>query len=117
MKGKRLYGELGEDFAVRILQSRGYQLIEKNFRSSYGEIDIIVRDGDTYVFVEVKTRWSKKFGFAVEAVTPAKIHKIKRAIDYYFLVKKLKRVKSRIEVVAIDIEDGKVLNAKIVKVD
>lgn len=117
MKGKRFYGEQGETYAIKLLRNRGYRLIEKNFRSLYGEIDIIAKEGDTYIFVEVKTRWSKKFGSAIEAITPSKLRKIKKTIDYYFLVKKLRNIKARIEAVAIDIEDGKVRSAKVIKVD
>lgn len=115
MRGKRFYGEIGENYAVSSLQKRGYIILGKNFRSRYGEIDIIAFDSGVYVFVEVKTRWSEKFGVAAEAVTPTKLKKIKKTIDYYFFLNKLKNKKARIEVLAIDInKDGSALVKNIV---
>lgn len=81
-------GKKGEELAARYLQEQGYKILEKNFRCKVGEIDIIGLDPSTgsaqvLVFVEVKTRWSKKFGEPLEAITPWKIKKIIKAGDYY----------------------------------
>ena len=61
-------GKQGEDLACRELRRRGYAVLARRFRTRFGEIDIIARDGDTLVFVEVKTRRSGRFGGAVAAV-------------------------------------------------
>jgi putative endonuclease len=73
----------GEDAACRELQRRGYAIIERRYRTRFGEIDIIARDGETTVFVEVKTRAGSDFGEGAEAVTPLKQRRIgQMAVDY-----------------------------------
>jgi putative endonuclease len=76
-------GKSGEDIAVDYLQNHGYRLITRNYRRKSGEIDIICLDGDTYVFIEVKTRKSSRYGHPLEAVTRAKQRQISfTALDY-----------------------------------
>ena len=116
MKGKRLSGFKGEEYAIGVLENNGYKIIERNFTTKIGEIDIIAKDNDTLVFVEVKTRWSKKFGNPEEAVDKRKISKIKRVGEYYLLTHKNALKKQRIDVVAIDVENSSLVNAKIIKV-
>ena len=65
-------GAWGEDLALHYLTTRGYELVERNYRTRYGEIDLILRKDDLLVFVEVKLRRSTRFGDPLEAVT---IHK------------------------------------------
>ena len=122
MRGKRGYGESGEEYALTLLKNNGYQIIERNFRSKIGEIDIIAIDPSTgsgpdgtLVFVEVKTRWSAKFGKPEEAVTPRKLSKIKRIGEYYLLTHPNLPKKLRIDVVAIEVEGGNVKSARIIK--
>ena len=76
-------GKLGEEIAVSHLRKIGYQIIQRNFRIRGGEIDIIALDGDTLVFIEVKTRRSIEFGTALEAITPWKIRALIRAAYVY----------------------------------
>jgi putative endonuclease len=65
------------------LQSKGLQLLQRNFFSRYGEIDLIMRDGDTLVFVEVRYRKNRNYGGAAASVTPAKQQRIiKTALNY-----------------------------------
>ena len=63
----------GEDLAVKFLKKIGYKIVAKNYKTQIGEVDIIARDGDTTVFIEVKTRTNNSFGYPFEAV-----HKVKR---------------------------------------
>lgn len=116
-RDNRYFGNLGEDFAVKLLLKKGYKLHERNFKCKIGEIDAIFIDSDTLVFVEVKTRWSKKFGLPEEAVTPRKLYTIKRVGEYYLVIHPELPKKIKIEVVAIEIEDGKMTSAKIITVD
>jgi putative endonuclease len=76
-------GKLGEDLAARFLKKQGYKIIERNFSSRYGEIDIVAQERRTLVFIEVKTRYSKEFGLPEESITPWKIKSLKRGIDFY----------------------------------
>lgn len=74
-------GRQGEDYAHRLLRSKGYTIVARNFqtRGGAGEVDLVAIDGDTYVFVEVKSRRSDAFGPPDRAVTFDKMRKIRRA--------------------------------------
>lgn len=77
-------GKYGEDFACRYLQSKGYEILARNFRCHrFGEIDIIARQKSVISFIEVKTRTSTRFGRPIEAVTLMKQRKIHRCAEYY----------------------------------
>ena len=106
-------GKLGEDFAVKFLLQKDYRILARNFRSRFGEIDIVAQKGDALVFVEVKTRWSKKFGGPFEAVTPWKIQKIKRTAEYYSLLHPKLPKKLLIEIVGLEIENAEVVSCKV----
>jgi len=110
-------GQRGEDFAVRLLSGKGYKIIDRNFRSKFGEIDIIASKDGFLIFVEVKARWNLKFGKPEEAVTPGKIWKITRTAEYYSLLHPELSKKLKIEVVALQIEEGQLKDSKIILVD
>src|SRR3989338_8163948 len=74
---------LGEKLAAEYLEKQGYKIIERNFRTGWGEIDIIALDDKTLVFVEVKTKTSNKFGTPFEAMTPFKIKALERTAMFY----------------------------------
>ncbi|TSC53980.1 MAG: putative endonuclease, partial [Microgenomates group bacterium LiPW_16] len=93
-------GKRGEELAVRYLQSHGYRILTRNFRSKFGEIDIIGLDGKILVFIEVKTRWSKKFGPPEEAVTPWKLKSIIKTAYYFKMLHPELPESLRIDVVA-----------------
>ena len=83
MSYRRFLGKWGEDAAVNYLTEHGLAILGQNWRSPYGEIDIIARENDIIVFVEVKTRKSDHFGFPEEAVTWKKrSHMINAATSY-----------------------------------
>lgn len=84
---KRTLGTQYEEQAVEYLKSRGYFILERNFRCRQGEIDIIARDGRYLVFLEVKYRKNSRKGRPEEAVTPVKMRTICRVADYYRLRK------------------------------
>src|SRR5258708_28070240 len=96
-----LQGKYGEDLAKTLLIKRGYKILQSNFKSKFGEIDIIAKDKTQIVFVEVKARWTDKFGAPEEAVTKPKLEKIKKTIDYYYFLNPALTCDARIEVVAI----------------
>ncbi|MBF0606899.1 MAG: YraN family protein [Magnetococcales bacterium] len=76
MTKKLLIGKYGEWVAMCYLKKLGYSIVEKNYKNDVGEIDIIAKEGQTIVFVEVKTRRSDTFGDPVEAITYRKRNKI-----------------------------------------
>ncbi len=102
MKNRRQkFGEQGEALAVRRLKKEGYKIIETNYRTQLGEIDIIAKDKDTIVFVEVKTRNSVQFGSPKWAVTPKKQKKISMVALYYLKATDQETAKARFDVVAV----------------
>jgi len=97
----RRTGQRGEDFAVRFLNKKGYRVIERNYRCIFGEIDLIARDKDEIVFVEVKSRRSKDFGAPEAAVDTRKQKKISRIAMNYLQEEGLYDSNARFDVVAI----------------
>ena len=97
-------GRAGEDEAARYLESLGYRILKRNLRGPDGEIDILARDGQTLVFVEVKARASRTFGSALGAVDARKRARIRAlAADYLQFLPRAKEV--RFDVVTFD--DGR----------
>ena len=100
---KRQIGTLYEEKAARCLQAAGYEILERNYRCRAGEIDLIAKDHDFLVFVEVKYRRNGSSGVSLEAVTPAKQRVISRVAQFYLTVKyNSVDVPCRFDVVGID---------------
>lgn len=68
---------------MEYLEERGYTLVERNYRTRHGEIDLVVRDEETLIFVEVKLRRGRAFGDPLEAVTPRKQARIRLMAEHY----------------------------------
>lgn len=83
---KQAAGAWGEDLALRYLTRRGYTLVERNYRTRRGEIDLIVRKEGVLVFVEVKLRRTTSFGNPLEAVTPRKQRTLRSLAEQYLAV-------------------------------
>ena len=99
---RQLVGIQGEDRAVAEVERRGYAVLARRYRTRHGEIDIVARDGETIVFVEVKAKESAEFGTAAEAVTSRKQRRvISMAVDY-LARNRLTSSPCRFDVVAID---------------
>lgn len=103
---RKSLGNLGENLALKHLLNKGFRFIERNFRSKFGEIDLICQDGDTLVFVEVKTRFGTSFGTPEEAINPKKINSLIKTSEYFKLLNPSLTEKVRIDVVAIDLQPG-----------
>ncbi len=80
---RQVLGNLGERHARRFLEARGFQFVEQNWSCRAGEIDLVMREGDEIVFVEVKTRHGERWGRAEEAVTAAKVSRLLSACENY----------------------------------
>jgi len=76
-------GLAAEELAAAFLQRKGLRLIEKNFRCAYGEIDLIMQDGRTLVFIEVRLRSNAGFGGAAMSINQSKQQKLKRTAERY----------------------------------
>ncbi len=79
-------GSAAEDAAADFLQQKGLKLIARNFRCPHGEIDLIMQDGKTLVFIEVRLRSSNSFGGAAMSITPSKQQKLKRSAERYMQI-------------------------------
>jgi len=82
---RQAQGRDWERVALLHLRRQGLKPVEENFRCKGGEIDLIMRDGDTLVFVEVRQRASSEHGGAAASITPAKIRRLVRAAQVYLL--------------------------------
>jgi putative endonuclease len=98
-------GKEGEELALRFLKRQGYRIVGKNYRTPFGEIDIIADDGGVLVFVEVKTRSGDAFGSPFEAVDRKKRDKI-RKVALCYLKKIRKEPPARFDVLSIDVDGG-----------
>ncbi len=101
---RQILGKMGEDLACAELCRRGYAILARRYRTRYGEIDIIARDGEMVVFVEVKARRDEAFGGASEAITAWKQQRIVRMATDYLARRSLLEAPCRFDVVAIDFE-------------
>jgi len=99
---KKQLGSWGEKIAQKKLEELGLKIIETNYHTRFGEIDIIAKDKDELVFVEVKTRSNNLFGEAIEAISPSKLNNIIKSAQYYLQNKQLKDPQYRIDLIAIE---------------
>jgi len=100
-------GELGEKLALKRIKRLGYKLVAKNYRCPLGEIDLIAKDGDCLVFIEIKTRKNSSTGNAKEAIHQRKKRQISKVALYYMKANGCCDIKSRFDVIAINIKGGK----------
>lgn len=98
----RLKGQHYEKLAEQYLQAHGLTAIEQNYYCQYGEIDLIMQEQSTWVFVEVKYRRGSRFGGALSALSTKKLRKLKRSIFHYLASKKLQNAPIRIDYIAIE---------------
>lgn len=94
-------GDEGEALAAKFLSDLGYQILERNYRFDRGEIDIIAKENDTLVFVEVKKRENLEFGEPEYAITKRKISQVSKVALGYFSEKEIGEVETRFDVIAI----------------
>jgi putative endonuclease len=106
-KERLILGKFGEDLARNRLKDLGYRVLETNYRCPLGEIDLIARDGETLVFVEIKTRRYQPSSSAKEAVHKRKQVQLSKVALAYMKHKNLWGSKARFDVVAIGVSDGK----------
>jgi putative endonuclease len=99
---RQAFGKSSEDLASAELERRGYAILARRYRTKHGEIDIVARDGETTVFVEVKARATAEFGTAAEAMTRRKQRQVVRMAIEYLSLNRLTNIPCRFDVVVID---------------
>lgn len=107
---KKFLGRLGEKKAEEYLKNQGYKILALNYKTHFGEIDIICKDKEVIVFVEVKTRKNDAFGSPAEAVNRVKQQKYFKVATEYLIKNKLNSLECRFDVV--EISDNKINHIK-----
>ena len=88
MYQRHILGKIGENIAIKYLENNGYKIVDKNFECRQGEIDIIAKEKNELVIIEVKTRKSLEYGNPVDAVDKNKRKHIYKVAEYYLYIKK-----------------------------
>jgi putative endonuclease len=94
-------GDLGEAAALKYLEKAGYDIVETNFRTRTGEIDIVAKDGESYAFIEVKTRTGQAFGRGVDSIDAVKQGRIVKVAEEWLYERGPGEVPVRFDVVEI----------------
>ncbi len=94
-------GQTGEDVAEIYLLKKGYEIIERNFSCRQGEIDIIAKDKNELVFIEVKTRTNRNYGEPIDAITYYKKKHMLKSIQFYLYLRRLENNFIRIDVIEV----------------
>ena len=114
-RGTRGVGDRGEELAVAALKREGYRIVERNFRTPAGEVDVVAEESGTLCFVEVKWRRGIDRGHPAEAVTAEKQRRIARAAQWYLARRRAAEPPCRFDVVAIVAPDGSPPEIEIVR--
>ena len=106
-------GKLGEDLAAQYLIEKKYEILERNWRyGQFGEIDIIAKDNNTLVFVEVKTRSTTNFGLPIEAINNKKLSQIKTIAKTYIMQSDKKYKDYRIDAICVMLSPQEIKHLK-----
>ncbi len=101
MYQRHIIGKIGEDVAMQYLLEKEYKIIERNFSCKQGEIDIIAKDKQELIFVEVKTRANETYGRSIDAITYYKQKHLVKSIEYYLFKHKIENLPIRIDVIEV----------------
>jgi putative endonuclease len=102
-------GKFGEELAYKKIKRLGYKKIIRNYRCPQGEVDLIANDGDTLVFIEIKTRRDKSVGYAKEAVNARKRRQLSKVALFYMKSNNCFETRARFDVIAVSLKGGKPL--------
>ncbi|MCB4791740.1 MAG: YraN family protein [Elusimicrobia bacterium] len=108
MFNKRALGNLGEEKAVQYLTKNKYKILERNYRSNFGEVDIIAKENEDLVFIEVKLRRTNEFGLPIEAITGLKQKRIVKSALQYVKSKNLLKENIRFDVLLIGPQEDEI---------
>ena len=109
-------GQLGERLAAEKLVAQGYEIVERNYRCTAGEMDIIARDGECYTFIEVRARHGRSCGTPEESITPPKQRRLIEIAESYLQEYALHNVDWRIDVVAVEWDrSGRLMRVEVIQ--
>ena len=106
MKYNKNLGSIGEDIASEYLNILGYKIIKRNYRSKFGEIDIITIKDNILIFVEVKTRINNNYGYPIDSITKLKQKHIYNTAQYFLLNNKISYEEIRIDAIEVYISQN-----------
>ncbi len=101
MRAKDAVGRYGEDVAAAHVRQRGWEVLDRNWRTRDGEIDLVALDGDELVVIEVKTRRSTAYGHPAEAVTARKLARVRRLAAQWLAAHEVRPRSVRVDVIAV----------------
>ncbi|WP_334292123.1 YraN family protein [Alkalithermobacter thermoalcaliphilus] len=105
-------GKLGEKIANKYLLSKGFKILDKNYKTRYGEIDLIAQKKEKITFVEVKLRSNLNYGYPCEAVNFKKQNKIRNVATEYINKNKLENLEYSFDVIEVYLKDKKINHIK-----
>ena len=105
-------GKMGEEASVKLLEKKGYKVLERNYRTRFGEIDVVCLKGNTVVFVEVKSKTGERFGEPWEMIDKRKLGQVERIAKMYLIKRRLGDMLCRIDVVGVWLREEKVERLK-----
>lgn len=108
MSQKQVLGKYGESVAATYLQDRGYQIIARNWRCEIGEIDLIAKQKNKIVFIEVKTRNGLEFGHPFEAITAPKISRLRKLVAQWCAQNNASGFSVRMDAISVLVRSGRV---------
>ncbi len=103
---RRQFGNEGEDFAAKFLIEKGYAIVDRQWKCLYGEIDLVCKQNNEWVFVEVKSRNDDAYGFPEDAVTAIKRRHLAACADAYLTEHHQGDVSWRVDVIAIEFDQS-----------
>ena len=103
---RKQIGNLGEQLARQYLQDRGYEIMGAGVRTKFGELDLVAREGETIVFIEVKTRRGEEHGTPEEAIDAHKQAHLRACAHAYLSEKNLLAASFRIDAIAIELNEA-----------
>lgn len=112
---RRSSGKVAEDAAARYLRGCGYKILERNFSTPLGEIDIVALEGEVVCFVEVRSHASADFGSALEALTRDKQRRVTRAALTYMKARRLEEVEVRFDFAAVEVPAEGAAQVKLIR--
>lgn len=110
MKDNRTKGIIGEEIAIKYLRSQGYKILDRNYRTNIGEIDIVAVKKDLLIFIEVKARSNINYGYPYEAVNWQKQEKIIKTSYIYLKHKHLDKYQIRYDIIEIFLQNEPKIN-------
>lgn len=109
------HGRVGEAEAVSALERAGYRVLERNYRSPFGEIDVVAEQEGVLAFVEVKCRSASAYGMPRDAVTPAKRRRMARTASHYLMEKVQEECAYRADIVEVALVRGRVAGVRLLQ--